>query len=296
MANDKSVTQDPARMTRRRMPFAFTSSHDGHWNKAKPEFSHVVNSASFAMPYLEPYLIKTMRQARAKITDQRLLEALDVYVHQEAQHYQQHKKYNDQVAARYECVEGIEKVLADDYKKLGKEKSLRFNVAYAEGFEALALVIGHMLINDRVFFFGGSDSTVASLVLWHFVEEIEHKNVAYEVFEHLDGSYRWRMLGLFYATGHIFKRAAQGYRQLLKADGLWNNFASRMQLAKLLLRIFGNMLPGFLRICMPGYHPANVKDPAWAGDWAQVFERDANHTAQLDTNRFDSPGPLPLAS
>ncbi|MFP6806395.1 MAG: metal-dependent hydrolase [Pseudomonadales bacterium] len=295
MTDDNAEYEDPARMTVRRMPFSFTSSTDAHWNKSKPEFSQLVNAASFGMPYLEPYLIKTMREARSKITDERLKESLDLYVFQEAQHYQQHKKYNDQLAARYDCVASIEKVLADDYKRLGKEKSLRFNIAYAEGFEAMALVIGHMLINDREFLFGGSDTSVASLVLWHFVEEIEHKNVTFEVFEHLDGTYRWRIFGLFYAATHIMSRTGQGYRQLLKEDGLWSSFASRLKLMKLLVRIFSKLLPGVLRICMPGYRPASVKDPEWASDWAEIFEHDPDQVAQLDTNRFDSNIPIPLA-
>ncbi|MBO6906573.1 MAG: hypothetical protein JJ865_16595, partial [Parvibaculum sp.] len=50
------------RMTMRRPPFAFTRSKILHWNAARPEFSQIVNAASLAMPYLEPYLIKTMRE------------------------------------------------------------------------------------------------------------------------------------------------------------------------------------------------------------------------------------------
>ena len=72
---------------------------------------------------------------------------------------------------------------------------MRFNLAYAEGFEALALVIGQMLIEDRVHLFGNSNSAVSSLVLWHFVEEIEHKSVAYDVLHHLHPGYFLRIGG-----------------------------------------------------------------------------------------------------
>jgi len=163
-------------MTLRRMPFSYEKPGKAHWNSGKPEFSQIVNAASLAMPYLEPHLIRSMRRARPKITDPILLEQLDQYVYQEGQHYQQHKKYNDSIASEYPCVHGIEEVLAADYKRLDK-KSLRFRLAYAEGFESMALAIGNMLITDREFLFGNSDSTVTSLVLWHFIEEIEHKNV-----------------------------------------------------------------------------------------------------------------------
>lgn len=291
----ESIDQSQPRMTIRRMPFTFVASHKVHWNGEKPEFSQIVNAASFAMPFLEPYLIRAMRKARSEITDPALREQLDQYVSQEGQHYQQHKKYNDSIAAEYSCVDEIEKTLAADYRSLDK-KSLKFKLAYAEGFESMALAIGNMLIADREYLFGKSDSTVASLILWHFVEEIEHKSVAFDVYDYLYGSYFWRVYGFIYATVHIFFRSRQAYRLLLKQDGLWRNWKSRWRLARLLLRIFKNLTPRLLAVFRPGYHPEQISDPQWVLDWIEMFKVDAQQTAQLDTNRFSEPSPAALIS
>ena len=51
-------------MTVRRLHFPYPAGLKGWWNPARPEFSHIVNAASLAMPYLEPYLIDTIRKAR----------------------------------------------------------------------------------------------------------------------------------------------------------------------------------------------------------------------------------------
>lgn len=289
-----SEVNEDQRMTLRRMPFSYEEKADAHWNKNKPELSQIVNAASLAMPYLEPYLIRSMRKARSLITDENLQADLDQYVFQEAQHYKQHKKYNDSISADYECAPAIEARYADDYQRLGETKSLRFNLAYAEGFESMALAIGHMLIEDREFLFGDSESTTASLVLWHFVEEIEHKNVAFDVFDHIYGNYFWRMLGLAYATGHIFLRTGQSYRALLKEDGLWHNYQSRKKLLAVLLRIFGKLIPRFLKICKPNYHPSQIADPSWALDWAELYKQNPDHAANLDTARLDELSPVPL--
>jgi predicted metal-dependent hydrolase len=283
-----------ARMKLRRVPFTYAQRTGGHWNEARPEFSQIVNAASLAMPYLEPYLIKTMREARPLITDPALAAALDLYCGQESAHYRQHRLFNDTLKTQgYRAVEAIEAQLAADYARLGTTKSLAFNLAYAEGFESMALAIGHMLIEDRVFLFGGSESGVASLVLWHFVEEIEHKNVAFDVFEHVVGGYGWRVAGLLYATGHIFWRTRSGYQALLKEDGLWRDLRSRLALAGLLLRIFSKLVPRMLRILSPRYHPGHVADPAWALAWARLFDVDATGAARLDTDRLSAPDPLP---
>jgi len=145
--------------------------------------SHIVNAASLAMPYLEPYLIRTMRAARPLIDDETLQADLDVYVKQEATHYKQHKRFNNTLSKKgYACITELESRLDTDYSKLENNRSLKFNLAYAEGFESMALALGEILIEDRDELFADAAPSVTLLVLWHFVEEIEHKNVAYDVF------------------------------------------------------------------------------------------------------------------
>ena len=282
------------RMTVRQPPFEF-NRHEAResWHPLKPEFAHIVNSASLSMPYLEPYLIRSMREARPLIRDERLREELDLYVRQEAAHYKQHRNFNDALAGQgYQCLADLEQRLDDDYSRLGQEKSLKFNLAYAEGFESMALAIGHMLIEDREYLFGRSDSAVASLVLWHFVEEIEHKNVAFDVFDHLYGSYFWRIFGLVYATGHMFWRTGQGYRALLKEDGLWYTRRSRWTLLKLLGRIFRKLTPKLLRILRPGYHPGQIDDPGWGLAWEKLFSSDHGSVARLNTDELAGNVPI----
>jgi predicted metal-dependent hydrolase len=282
------------RMTVRDVVFRYSPDMDGHWNRQRPEFSQIVNAGSLAMPYLEPYLIRTMRAARPLIRDPALQAELDSYIRQEGTHYRQHRLFNDQLKSRgYQAIEAIEVRLASEYRELESSRSLAFNLAYAEGFESMALAIGQMLIEDRRHLFGDSESGVASLVLWHFVEEIEHKNVAYDVFEHLYGNYFRRVHGLLYALTHIFLLTRSAYQALLKEDGLWRNRRSRLALALVIGRIFRKLTPKLLRILMPGYNPRQVRDPAWAQAWAQLYERDRS-ALRLDTGRLDADLPISL--
>ena len=283
------------RMTVRRPPFAFPRDNALHWNAARPEFSQMANAASLAMPYLEPYLIKTMREARALVTDEKLVRELDLYCAQESAHYRQHRRFNDELkAASPDAVNASEAQLAADYSWLGTHRSLRFNLAYAEGFESMALALGHMLIEDREFLFGRADSAVASLILWHFVEEIEHKNVTFDVFAHVCGSSFWRIVGLLYATGHIFWRSRAGYHRLLKADGLWYDWRSRLALLRVITRVLRKLAPRLARILLPGYHPRRVADPSWMQSWAALHLADADAPARLDTSRLRDATPVAL--
>jgi predicted metal-dependent hydrolase len=283
---------DACRMTVRRMKFRFGDGLGGVWNPARPEFSHIVNAGSLAMPYLEPYLIETMRQARARTEDPALQREIDLYVGQEAAHFRQHQLFNRTLAAfGYRCVPELEARLKADYEGFAKARSFAFNLAYAEGFEAMALVIGRMLVADRVYLFGDGDPAVSSLILWHFVEEIEHKCATYDVFAALDGRYWMRVYGLLFATFHIMGRTRQGYRALMLADGMWRDWRSRLALYGLLMRIFARLVPGLLRVMLPGYDPRQVADPDWVVRW---WERHAEgaEMGELDMARLGEAAPV----
>lgn len=284
----------PQHMIVRRMRFPYPDSLKAWWNPARPEFSHVVNAASLAMPFLEPYLIETMRKAKERITDPRLQQEVDLYIGQESTHFRQHQQFNKRLAdLGYQTVPKLEATLKTDYEALARTRSLTFNIAYAEGFEAMALTIGHMLVEDREFLFGDADPAVSSLVLWHFVEEIEHKCVTYDVFKALDGRYAWRIYGLLYATIHIMGRTRQGYRAMLIEDGRWYTLKSRLTLYQLMTRIFLRLLPRLLRVLRPGYNPREVPDPSWVGEWWRLHREGGNGLGELDTTRLASPIPVP---
>ena len=67
-----------------------------------------------------------------------------------------------------------------EYQELSK-RSLKYQVAYAAGFEVMALSVAYMLIDQREYFFGEADRHVSSMWLWHLIAEIEHKNLAFDV-------------------------------------------------------------------------------------------------------------------
>jgi predicted metal-dependent hydrolase len=96
-------------ITVRRIQFPWAQPLQAWWNPARPEFSQIVNSASLAMPFLEPYLIATMKKARHEITDAALAADVDGYIGQESSHFRQHQQFNRRLAALgYRCIPALE--------------------------------------------------------------------------------------------------------------------------------------------------------------------------------------------
>lgn len=247
----------------------------------------MVNGASLAMPFLEPYLIRTMRKALDKIDSEKLRNEVKLYMAQEGQHFQQHRKFNDILIGKgYEGLRDVEAQMHEEFTRFDKERSLKFNLAYACGFESMALGIGHWLVRDREYLFGGSDTRVASLILWHFIEEVEHKNVAFDAYQAVHGGWLYRVFGTVYATAHVMKFSRRAYLLMLKKDGLWGNFKSRWALLKMITRFFIHMVPPMLAACAPGHHPSQVKDPQWYRDWLDSYDQDEDSVVVLDTGNL----------
>ena len=159
------------------------------WNRRLPEFACAANSVSLLMPYVEPYVVRSVRGVLPKL-DGDLRDDAVAYVRQEAQHHAQHRRFNDLLVARYPSLRLVEQLMNRTYGWLERTRSTKFNVAFAAGFEAIAFATARWVDPRADRLFDGADDVPASLLLWHLAEEVEHKSVAFDVFEKTDGSRR----------------------------------------------------------------------------------------------------------
>ena len=254
----------------RRIPFAFDEGIKPVWHPDRPEWSHMVNGASLAMPYLEPFLIKTVTEALKQVKDPALKADVHAFIGQEGVHFQSHRRYNEILKRSYPELAGVEADMEADYRRFQK-RSLRWRLAYTAGFETMTMGITEWLIRSRRQLFAGSDSAIASLVLWHMVEETEHKNVAWDLYDHLYGDWSGRAWGLLCGTIHVALCSRKAYVRMLRRDGRWHDLRSRIRLWTMVARFLLHTSPAMLRSLLPGYHPSKVRDPAWVAHWATAY-------------------------
>lgn len=267
----------------RKIPFDFDQNIAPVWNAAKPEWSHMLNGASLTMPYLEPFLIKTLREALEHIKDDDLREDVSGFIQQEAQHFQNHRKYNEMLKrSGYPELETVEASFERDYLRLS-ERSLAFKLAYSAGFETMTMGITEWLVSDRDALFGDADPTVSSFVLWHMVEETEHKSVAFDVYQSVHGSYLLRIVGLVWGSLHVGWLSRRAYISMLRKDGRWGSLRSRLRLWKMVARFFVKAGGAMLEALSPTYHPDKVTDPEWVARWQSKFDDCAGHVPLLGT-------------
>ena len=295
-----TVVPMPGEMIVRRIPFTFPDDLDPIWNPAQPEWSHMVTGASITMPYLEPFLIATLRQGVAELDDEVIVADAKAFIGQEAQHFRTHRRFNEVVkAAGYPALADVEDAMAASYERMTERRSLRYRLAYAAGFETMSLGMCAWLTGERRKLFAGSDTRVASFILWHFVEEEEHKRVAFGVYQAAYGDYWPRAWGVFMGAGHVFWYSRKACLAMLHTDGKRWNVRARLRLWRRTVEFFAAVIPGALRGLRPGHTPDAEPESPWARAWIEAYattaadaDGDELIVPLVDTSHPDLPVPF----
>lgn len=216
---------------------------------------------SFTLPYLEPYLIRTMTIAKGHTKDPDLLADMRAFSKQEGHHFKNHKRINELVKTQLPdwCAEelsDIEQQLNDDYQRFTKDKSLRWNLAYAEGFEAMTFAMAQNSFENREVELAEDrmEQNWSDLYEWHLAEEIEHRNVAYDAYYKIYGGYFYRLVVGVRAQAHFLnyvgrfaKVVAKGLREQGRAPETETQSQGGLTLP-----------PQYWRTLSPWYNPSNI--------------------------------------
>jgi predicted metal-dependent hydrolase len=262
-----AVTPTPAipPITVRRVTLPWTPNIDPMLVRGEPGTSSVFIAISRMLPSLEPYLIRSMQQAKPLVSSPALAEALQLFCAQEGQHYRQHHRFNGSIRlSPNPTLARLEAEFEADCQRFTRSKTLRFNLAYAEGFEAFTVGFAMYCLQSGLLerFIPGP----RELVEWHLLEEIEHRTVAFDVYEHIYGDYGYRVRIALFAQWHLLRFVYRAADALLAQGDLYRDSEpARGGLRRALPRIRSSLrklLPATLRTYLPWYDPRNLVIPA----------------------------------
>lgn len=230
--NRHSALRKEIEMIVRRPEFDFATS-PRNWMPANPAFGYELNGGSLILPYLEPYLIRVMKQAKDKLggSDPDLDREIDLFNGQEANHYRLHAGYNAMLRDRYDGLEEIEEEIAADFARMLREESLEWNLGYSAGFETTGMVTAELFFRAAPESLEGADPAVAGLWGWHLAEEFEHRCVAFDVYQALVGDWPMRVRLFLYQSRHLRgfgSRAAKLMREQDEARGIFHESPERV--------------------------------------------------------------------
>ncbi|CAM3589760.1 metal-dependent hydrolase [Smaragdicoccus niigatensis] len=173
-----------------------------HYIPNEPFASQFWNIMHLLVPEGEKAMAGTVSEALAYITDERLHEEAVGFVGQEAMHAVSHESFHSRLAEEGVNVEAIisaynfwfRKVVTDHgLKGRAKEEWLKERLALFAAMEHFTAVVGQWMLDNEALEEAGTHPMVLDLLKWHCAEEVEHRNVLFDVYQHLDGSYIRRL-------------------------------------------------------------------------------------------------------
>ncbi|MBL7498475.1 metal-dependent hydrolase [Frankia sp. CNm7] len=179
----------------RRVPFDFAADVPFLWNPERPDFSLQMNATSIIAIAFEKYIVAAMKEAIPQIADADAAAEADVFLRQEAQHASAHRQHMRALIRTYPGLQGTLDGALALYDELLETRPLKFHLAYIADLESAFTPTFKLFLDHEDVLFRPGDDRVASLFLWHFTEEVEHRSSGLRIYRALGGeAYRLRAL------------------------------------------------------------------------------------------------------
>lgn len=163
-----------------------------HYFANSPVMSHLLTALSSTFPIGEQFFVHSVRNVRDQVQDPQLQAQIAAFIGQEAMHSKAHREFNDAWRRDDYQLDRFQAWLA---RKDHHVKSLppKVQLAITCAFEHFtALLGGYILRHPEVL--STLDDDAAKLWIWHAIEEIEHRAVAFEVYQHVYADHRLRRM------------------------------------------------------------------------------------------------------
>lgn len=236
-----------------------------HYFANSPVMSHLLTALSSTFPIGEQFFVHSVRNVRDQVQDPALQAQIAAFIGQEAMHSKAHAEFNDAWRRDDYNLDRFQAWLArkDSYiKNLHPKIQLAITCAF-EHFTAL--LGGYILQHPEVL--STLDDDAMKLWVWHAIEEIEHRSVAFDVYQAVYGDDKIRKMIMrsvttgfasltFYSASRLFLQDQK--KSLPKVGG---NLFGVYLLGKMLLQMF----PEYLSYYKKDFHPAET-------DYSQIIQ------------------------
>ncbi len=261
----------------RKVAFDSARDFDVEWQRRLPEFAIAANAVSMMMPHVEPYVVRSVRGVLDDLEPELAGEAR-AYAAQESAHHAQHRRYNQHLIHRYPILRKVDHWLSRTFRFIEAKGRGDFSLAYAAGAETIAYAIARWVADHRRTLLDGAEGPAADLFVWHLAEEVEHKTVAFDVFEARSGS-RWLFLaGMLASLSTLAFFTVVGTLAMMVSSRRILAPVAWFRLTWWCLTFVFELLPTMAGALVRGHHPSTLSDPEFYRVW--LLEHDLRAAEQ----------------
>jgi len=243
-----------------------------------PLLSHLLTALSLTFPDGEQFFVHSVRQVRDRVSDPALQADISAFIGQEAMHSQAHAGFNALIQADDYRLQRFEAEMASGMATL-RSRSPRRQLAATVAYEHFtALIAAHLL--SRPHLFDGFDPNLRQLWLWHALEELEHKAVAFNVYRAVFGKgadslaqrrRSMRTVSLGFVMGVATMTGNLLWQDRKASLGSPRKLLLNIRDAVYLLDLVVSTLPDYLAFYKADFHPDDTDHAALIARWRQAL-------------------------
>lgn len=201
------------------------------WFAQDPFRTRFFDALSLTFPDGERYFIAAVRLFRDQITDPKLQQRVTDFIRQEAQHGLAHEKMNQVMKQQGMPIDRFIDILKNIFKFELEHRSAQYNIAMTAAAEHLTALMAHTFYRHQSTM-QDAHPYVRALLAWHAIEEMEHRDVAFDVMQRVANvPESTRKLALVITTVLMFHFTLYRTLVMLKHDGFspWQRFKMTYQ-------------------------------------------------------------------
>lgn len=155
--------------------------------------SHILTVLSSVFPDGEDYFVRSVEAARPRITDPALRADVEGFVGQESMHGREHRVLNSRLAELGYPTGAIGAYVRGLFRTRERIHNERLHLAFTAALEHYTATLAETLLSDPDARAQIGHDGVRYLLMWHALEESEHKAVAFDVYRAVGGTERMRL-------------------------------------------------------------------------------------------------------
>ena len=247
--------------------------------------TRMFDAMQLAFPDGERMFIQSVRNYINEIDNPELKEQVKHFIFQEGQHGKSHTEFTDHLTSQglkvQPSVKQIKKLLQLFQDKTPK----KFQLAATVAAEHLTATLGEHMFDEYDNLLKDAHPTMRAFYLWHGVEEVEHKAVAWDVYENVaGGGYFTRATAMALLYPLAIAPLTVGTMAMMYVDGELNTKEVKKGMSMMFGRkgLWSNTFPKVMKFYKPNFHPWETGYPKRFHKWKEVYSKTNDPIAAAD--------------
>lgn len=259
----------------RRLRFHIPKDIPRYWNNNCAVTTHIFNAISILAPGFERLAISSVLAQKNIVLHPDLQSQVQGFIGQESAHGSEFIRFNQILKSQGYETKKCEKDNLKKFKWLANLFFPKMHLSLTLGAEHLTAIISALLLKEE-HWLGAAYPSCAALWRWHAIEEIEHKAVAFDLYQEIGGGYLVRVLGMWLVTGMLGLLLSSNFLHLAKKDKLlfsWQFWKQCLSVCWGKKGFIRKLILPYLDYYRPGFHPWQQNNRRLISHWKLVFNQ-----------------------